>query len=78
MQHNVFRRLERFCITADAAASRAVETGVIEPSEQADFKRQAEEWAGCGDAVSWAALEAQDVYKRQLLHRVRARLIIVL
>ena len=65
MQHNVFRRLERFCITADAAASRAVETGVIEPSEQADFKRQAEEWAGCGDAVSWAALEAHLLDERE-------------
>lgn len=65
MQHNAFRRLERFCITADAAASRAVETGVIEPAEQADFKRQAEKWAGCGEAVSWAALEAHLLDERE-------------
>ena len=65
MQHNAFRRLERFCITADAAASRAVETGAIEPAEQAEFKRQAEKWACCGGAVSWAALEAHLLDERE-------------
>ena len=65
MQHNAFRRLERFCITADAAASRAVETGAIEPAEQGEFKRQAEKWACCGGAVSWAALEAHLLDERE-------------
>ena len=57
-QHNVFRRLERFGVTADALICHALKTAVITQKESADFKKRAEVWACSEKAAEWAALEA--------------------
>ncbi|MEF2877114.1 MAG: adenosylcobinamide amidohydrolase [Blautia sp.] len=58
LQHNVFRRLERYGITREALWEYGLSHGLLEKEQKQRFWELAQSWAELSSFVLWSALEA--------------------
>lgn len=71
MQHNVFRRMERWGITAEQLWEYGIRKGILGSEDRGLFFQKADIWARESDYVLWAALEAHllDEYDWELINK---------
>ena len=71
VQHNAFRRMERWGLTADSLWEYGIRRGLLLPGDKKRFFQKADSWARKSDFVLWSLLEAHllDEYSWGLIEK---------